>query len=61
MYRLEWPLLFILAVLWEASFFFGEVALKESPPLAPISGPFTDLLVNGSRSDGLLQCSASSP
>ena len=30
---LEWSLLSVLAVLWGGSFFFGEVALDELPPL----------------------------
>lgn len=33
MSRMEWSLLLVLAVLWGASFFFGEIALTELPPL----------------------------
>jgi len=35
---LEWLLLLILSVLWSGSFFFGEVALDELPPLTLVLG-----------------------
>lgn len=35
---LEWLLLLTLSVLWGGSFFFGEVALDELPPLTLVLG-----------------------